>query len=140
VVLTAPTSAGRAWCRADPIVIVGKDIVDIQVASSLEMYKSASGPIQMVVTVPQGTRAQVLIEDFGFGRGYDIEVVTGNVPAGTRATVAIYAPAADGSLPVTVSGTRLTVDVRGLLRLRPNIVWLGSASGSANSWVVLPVY
>jgi hypothetical protein len=141
VILIAPASAGRAWCRADPIVIIGKDIVDIQVSSSLEMYKSATGPIEMVVTVPRGTKAQVLLQDFGFGKGYNIKVVEGdNVPAGARASVAILAPAANGSLPVTVSGTRLTVDIRGLLRLRPNIVWLGSASGNANGWVVLPVY
>lgn len=140
VILTASVSAGRAWCRADPIVVINGSVVDIQVGSTLEMYKSATGPIEMVVTVPHGSHAFVLLEDFGFGKGYNTKVVKGNVPNGARAVVAVYAPAANSSLPVSVHGLRVTVDLWGLLRLRPNILWAGSMQGSANSWITMPVY
>lgn len=140
LVVIAPTSAGRAWCRADPVLLINGDVVDIQVGSSPEMSGAATGPIEMVVSVPRGTRANVVLNDFGFGRGYSIktEQVDG-LPKGVRASVAVRAPASNGDLPVSVYGTRVSVDVAGLLKLRPNLLWAGQAQGSANGWVVLEV-
>jgi hypothetical protein len=33
----------------------------------------------------------------------------------------------------------LTVDIIGLLKLRPNIAWIGSTEGASDQWVVLHV-
>lgn len=139
MMLAAPASAG-GWCRGDPLFIIGNDILDVQVGSNLAMYQAASGPVEMVVTVPRGRSAHVVLSDFGFGHGYDISFVQADsLPDGTRATVAVRAPAGGESLPVSVHATRLTVDLAGLLRLRPNIAWIGSAEGSAGQWVILQV-
>lgn len=139
LMLAAPASAG-GWCRGDPLFTIGNDIVDVQVGSSLEMYQAASGPIEMVVTVRPGTTARVLLRDAGFGRGYDISFVESDaLAAGTRALVAVRAPAGGASLPVSVHATRLTVDIAGLLSLRPNIAWIGSAQAASDQWVVLHV-
>lgn len=133
-------SAGRAWCRADPVLIINGDVVDIQVSSSLKMYSSATGPIDMVVYVERGTRANVILQDFGFGYGYDIRIETvRNLDRGVRARVEMNAPAEDSSLPVAVHGTRVGTGLSGLFGGRLDLLWLGTAEGSANEWVVLDV-
>ncbi len=140
IAIVTAGSAGKAWCRADPVLIIGKDVVDIQVASNLKMYQSATGPIELVVKVRPGTKARVVLNDFGFGHGYNIRIEEDpSVPAGLRARAVIYAPASDGSLPVSVVGTRATVNLVGLLKLRPNILWTGQANGNANQWVTLDI-
>lgn len=140
LVAAAPVSAGRAWCRSDPVLLIGGDVVDIQVLSSPEMFSAATGPIEMVVTVPRGTRANVVLNDFGFGRGYSTKVVEStSLPSGVRASVALRAPSSVEGLPVEVQGTRVSVDIKGLLSLRPNLLWLGQAGGAANQWVVLEI-
>jgi hypothetical protein len=133
-------SAGRAWCRADPVLIVDGDVVDIQVSSSLEMFGSATGPIQMVVKVERGTRANVLLQDFGFGYGYNIKIETvRSLERGVLAQVEIFAPARDSSLPVTVHGTHISTNVLGFLFGQQRLLWFGNASGSANQWITLQV-
>lgn len=133
-------SAGRAWCRADPVLIVNGDVVDIQVASSLQMFGSATGPIEMVVYVERGTRANVILEDFGFGYGYDtrIEEVR-KLDRGVRARVEVRAPATDSALPVAVHGTRVGSNISWLFSGQLDLLWLDSAEGSANEWIVLNV-
>jgi len=133
-------SAGRAWCRADPVLLIDGEVVDIQVSSSLEMYDSATGPIQMVVKVERGTRANVVLEDFGFGHGYDIKIETVNrLKRGVLAEVQIYAPADDSSLPVGVHGLRVTTNVFGFLFGQQTLLWIDNAYGSANQWITLQV-
>ncbi len=133
-------SAGRAWCRADPVLIVNGDVIDIQVSSQLEMYSSATGPIEMVVRVERGTRANVVLQDFGFGRGYDVEVeYVRNMKRGVLAEVHLRAPADDSSLPVTVHGARVTTKLGGVLFGGNSLVWLDDGSGTANQWIVLEV-
>lgn len=130
-----PASAGKTWCRTDPILIVDGQVVDIQVASDLSMLTSANGPIQMVVTVPADSNANVVLQDLGFGRGYEITINYSDALEDTVvAEVAIYAPADDGALPVTVYGTRLSL-LFPLLNL-----WTGEASGSANEWITLEIH
>lgn len=70
LVLAVPASAGRAWCRADPIMTIDGELVDVYVSSDLQMFFSANGPIQMVVTVPEGVQANIILHDLGFLRGY----------------------------------------------------------------------
>jgi hypothetical protein len=98
------------------------------------MLLSANGPIEMVVTVPSGSNAIVLVQDFGFGRGYDISIVESDeLDADALAVVALLAPATHPSLPVTVYGTRLSL---GLPLLNG---WSGGASGTANEWITFEI-
>jgi len=140
LVLVTSASAGRAWCRADPVLMLDGDVVDIQVSSSLAMYRSAAGPIEMVVTVPNNVRANVLLQDFGFGRGYDVEIVRSDaLDPGVRARVALRAPASDSTLPVTVHGSRVSLSLSGLFGRNFNVLWVDDAKGGANEWIVLDV-
>lgn len=143
LVLAVPASAGRAWCRADPIMTIDGEVVDVYISSNLQMFLSASGPIQMVVTVPQGVKANVVLHDLGFLRGYktkieyssDLQVRSdGHVPI----RVAVYAPARSSSLPVsvTVVPTGLSLLHDGLLKIDHNHIYGGTAEGRANQWIV----
>ena len=140
IALVASASAGRAWCRADPVFTIDGDVVDIQVASSLEMYGAATGPIQMVVTVQEGADAEMHLSDFGFGYGYDIQIIEdASMDAGDNPVVAVFAPASDSSLPVTVHGARVGDILSGLFGSSVDLLWVGDASGQANEWIKLEV-
>lgn len=143
LVLAVPASAGRAWCRADPIMTIDGELVDVYVSSNLQMFFSANGPIQMVVTVPEGVQANIILHDLGFLRGYrtsiehsgELQVSSdGHVPV----RVAIYAPARRNAIPVsvTVVPTGISLLHDGLLKLDPNHIHGGTAYGSANEWIV----
>lgn len=136
VMVTAPASAGRAWCRADPILIVDDQVIDIQVASSLEMYGSATGPIKLVVTVPRDTNAFFVLNDLGFLRGYETEIKHRRRDRGPI-KVEVLAPAQDSSLPVSVHATTVSLDLFGVLFGRERLLTLDSADGQANEWVTL---
>ena len=142
LVLVTSGTAGRAWCRADPVLIINGDVVDIQASSSLEMYQSATGPIQMVVRVPKGTNANVLLNDFGFGYGYDIKIekVKSLKSKKARAEVALFAPATDSTLPVGVHGIRVGTNLSWLFKGKLDLLWIGQSHGSANEWIELVVY
>src|SRR5690348_16875053 len=53
--------AARGWCYADPVVVVDGQLADVYLASDLAMLTSASGAIQLVVTVPVNSTAKVLL-------------------------------------------------------------------------------
>ncbi|MEZ4523877.1 MAG: hypothetical protein R3A46_19910 [Thermomicrobiales bacterium] len=121
-------------------MIVDGDVVDIQVASSLEMFRSATGPIEMVVYVERGTRANVILEDFGFGYGYDTRVEhVRKLDRGVRARIEVRAPATDSSLPVTVHATRVGSNLSWLFSGQLDLLLLDSAKGNANEWIVLDI-
>lgn len=140
LVLVVPASAGRAWCRADPVLIVDGEVVDIQVSSNLKMYREASGPIDMIVTVRPGSSANVILQDFGFGHGYNIRIKESKqLKKGVLARVEMRAPASQEGLPVGVHGTRTSVKLSGLLSGDLDVLWLDDAYGSSNEWITLDV-
>lgn len=61
--------AGRGWCRSDPIIRVGNTVVQIWIAIPEEEQASVTGPIDILITVPEGTPREVLYTDPGFN-GY----------------------------------------------------------------------
>jgi hypothetical protein len=68
--VVAPTTlAGRAWCRTDPLVRIGGDLADIFVAAPPKALLVVTGPNEVVVTVPKGVPARLILADLGFGRG-----------------------------------------------------------------------
>src|SRR5262249_42049998 len=100
--------AGRTWCKADPGLRVGGRETHITLSSFLDMMDAATGPVRLVVTVPDGAEGEteLFYMDDGFGCGYDLVVEKSNdlkdSSVGIDLLVNAFAPAADGELPVKV--------------------------------------
>jgi hypothetical protein len=132
LLVTAPeTQAGKGWCRVDPVVIIEGQIADVFVGSTLSALLTTTGPIEIVVTVPTGTRVQHVISDLGFGRGYDFSFAESDALVatddGVPVEVDVYVPATRDELPISVY-------------FAPRLLGLlspASADGYANSWVSL---
>jgi hypothetical protein len=125
--------AGRTWCYRDPALLIGGREAHINVASYEEMLGAATGPVQLVVTVPSGRegRTQLLSMDDGFGFSYSLTVKKSSTlkhseTTGIEIIVEAYAPARDGGLPVLVELDPIT----GTWPTR-------TAKGSANRWITL---
>jgi hypothetical protein len=127
-------SAGRSWCRVDPVILIDGQFADIFVASDLAMLVKATGPVKIEISIPVGSDGWVVLTDLGFGKGYDISFVETAALARsdgqTPCQVDVYAPAKDSSLPVTV-----TFAPRSLGNGLADILIGMSASGYANHWV-----
>src|SRR3954466_6253776 len=66
---TSGAFAGRTWCRTDPVVTINDSVADVFVGGPLTAPLQVTGPTQVVVTVPMGVNAGLLLSDLGFGRG-----------------------------------------------------------------------
>ena len=49
----------KGWCRRDPIVKIGDVTAHVVLSSYAEMNELATGPSQLVITVPKGVPTQV---------------------------------------------------------------------------------
>jgi hypothetical protein len=123
--------AGKGWCRVDPIVIIDGQIADIFIGSTLKALTTTTGPINVVVTVPQEVSATHLISDLGFGRGYDFRIVKSSSlqKDGDKVPVQIevFVPARSDELPISVFFSPRLL----------GILWPASADGEANEWITL---
>jgi hypothetical protein len=133
-------SAGIAWCRSDPVVVIDGQLADIFVASDLAMQFKATGPLQLVIALPPSSTGSVVLSDTGFGlHGYDVRFVTDasltRTNRHTQVRVAVYAPATDSTLPVQV-----TFAPRDLTAGLTAILFGTSANGFANNWVSLTTW
>ena len=128
IATTPGADAGRSWCRKDPVVRIGDQVVRIYVSSYAEAMSSATGPTEVVITVPVGVRTALLRTDDGFGFGYAVRFAESTrvriSAGGTAITVAAYVPAEDHSLPVLVE-----------LVPKETGQTAGIARGTANAWV-----
>ncbi len=125
------TAAAVQWCRTDPVVSIGGDVADIFVAAPFDAPLKVTGPNQVVVVVPNGVPAHLVLKDLGFGKG---EEVTFQESAKLKATedgievvVKVMVPASEDDMPVRVEFAPRVVGV-----LQP-----ASAEGTANEWVTL---
>ena len=129
-------AALRTWCKADPVVKIGTQLADIWMSSYVDMLLSATGPIQLVITVPVGVATAPILNDLGFGRGYKVSFQQSSTLRATASNipfrVSAYAPAKDGTLPVKVEVVPRLLSLNVLSLLKPV-----SATGRANSWVAL---
>jgi hypothetical protein len=136
--LSAPSAeAGIAWCRVDPIVLIDGQLADVFVASTLAMHLKATGPVELVIRIPEGSKGTVVLSDTGFGlKGYRISFVSDSslkrTATRTPVRVSAFAPSSDSSLPVQVTFAPRSLGF-GLLP----ILFGMSASGFANSWVTV---
>ena len=69
VLAASPTDAARRWCHKDPVVLVAKTNVSIDVAVYEDQMQYVSGPIKVTVYVPPGFSASLVSSDDGFN-GY----------------------------------------------------------------------
>jgi hypothetical protein len=129
--LADDASAGRTWCRTDPVFKIDGQVVDVWVASDVAMKTAATGPTKIALTVPVGCSASVIAKDLGFGYGYAISIATSSTlqktATSTPVVVAVTVPSKDGSLPVVVEQTPRTAGP----------VKAGTAQGLANRVVTL---
>lgn len=131
VALAGPVAAGRSWCRTDPVIAVDGTLADVFVSGPVEAPLLVTGPTEIVVTVPVGVDAQLILAELGFGKG---QVVTfrespklKRTATGIQLEIGVYVPAVDSDMPVRVE-------------FAPRIVGLlapESVEGTANQWVVL---
>jgi hypothetical protein len=127
--------ATRGWCKTDPIVEIAGQTADISLSSYEEMLDLATGPAQIVVSVPIGVSTNLVATDAGFGgHGYHVRFKKSRTLTSTKhvleVRIRVHAPARDepkGPLPLKVTFTPLDYD-----RLIA-----GEAQGLANTWVVL---
>ena len=132
LVLAAPgAAAGRGWCRTDPVVSIDGELADVFVEAPLEAPLKVTGPTEIVITVPVGVRAELVLAGPGFGKGekvsFDESRKLRKTEKGIEVKVAVYVPATDDAMPVRVLFAPHVV----------GILWPASAEGTANDWVVL---
>ena len=135
--MAAPqANAARGWCLADPLILVDGQLADVFVSSDLAMLLRASGPIQIVISIPNGSKGQVILTDLGFLKGYKISFVQSDKLVKTKThtpvLIRVYAPTKGTPLPVTVTFAPRYLST-GLL----NVLFGTSASGLSNSWISL---
>ena len=127
---SSAVSAGRQWCRSDPVIMIDGEVADVLIYSSDAMAAAATGPVEIVVTLPPDMSGSVLATDLGFGGyGYAIRFDTSHKLRVTDSTIpvqiAVYAPATDTRLPVVVDFVPRSIGA----------LSDASATGSANGWV-----
>jgi hypothetical protein len=76
--LVSPASAGRAWCRADPIVTIDGTPVQIWVAIPGEFEPYIKDKIKVKVKAPKHLEREVIFLDAGFN-GHGEEVKWGDI-------------------------------------------------------------
>ena len=113
-VAASPVAAGRKWCRRDPIFLInGRSQVNVEIALQEHHQRLVSGPLQVVLYVPEDATAEVIYEDEGFNNhGEDVLIVEdpklkangvsipirvqAAVPADGKAPVALFVTSSDG--------------------------------------------
>ena len=120
-----------AWCKTDPVVTIDEQVADIWVSSTSEAFTAATGPTQIVITVPVGASTTYVVADLGFGHGYDVQFAESPslkvTASGMEVHVAVYVPTGDSTLPVLVEFAPRVVGI-----LAP-----ASAEGTTNAWIDL---
>jgi hypothetical protein len=123
--------AARTWCRTDPVVKIDGKVADVWLSSYQELHETATGPSQIVVSVPPGVSTELLATDLGFGRhGYVVSFQedpslrwNGRQPS---VAISVYTPSGDSSLPLRVDFTP-----------RSSRLTAARANGSVNQWITL---
>src|SRR5262249_45817786 len=91
--VATPASAGKGWCRSDPVVSLNGVTLQFWIAIPLDNQSDVIDPISIVFLAPRSSNATRVSSDSGFnGYGESIQLVSN----GSR-----IAP--DGSFNVTIS-------------------------------------
>lgn len=68
-------SAEIEWCRVDPVISVNGTTYNVIISSPNAILNAATGPTDVVVTVPAGSSYELLSTDAGFGFGETVTFV-----------------------------------------------------------------
>ena len=73
----APASAGRSWCRLDPIFRLNGKKLHVYLSGSTALHDVVTGPTAVTLKVPnRGVESEFVWADDGFGGlGYDVSIV-----------------------------------------------------------------
>lgn len=125
-----PSQAGRGWCRTDPLILIDGELADIFCTAPLEMLLLATGPTEIVVTVPKGVKLHLVLGGIGFGRGEKVRFKTSKKLKKKNGKIDVEVKAfmpAKKDMPV---GLEFAPRLLGILN--PD-----TAEGVSNSWVTL---
>jgi hypothetical protein len=140
VVMAPTTSAARAWCRTDPVVVIDGTMADVFVSGPLLAPLIVTGPTKMIIIVPEGVKTQMILSDLGFLHGYDYEFRQSSelqkTRKGVQVRIQVYVPASDSSMPVRVEFSPRVLGLLGLVGLSK----ADSAEGTANQWITLDTF
>lgn len=125
-----PASAGRTWCRADPVFSVDGKLIKVEVLSDPAIRTATTGPIKLVLSVPAGSSVQLLETDTGFGYGYDISIAYVPGLKMHKMHASVFVPATNATLPVQIEVTSLSLS---------NGNQLITGKGVVNTWVAARV-
>ena len=133
VAIAQEASAGRSWCRWDPVLKIDGQVVDVWLSSYTEMNTAATGPTQINVLIPRGSTGSVLATDNGFGgNGYSISFSTSRSlrksSTHSQVQISVFQPASTSKLPVKVDFTPRSTGV---------LTSAASVLGRANKWIVI---
>jgi hypothetical protein len=132
-VLIAPSGTVTAtigWCKSDPLVQIGPNVVDIILSAPLNAPLKVTGPNEIVIIVPE-TVSATAVRLVGFGQGEVVSIDHSHklkvTEDGIEVVVRAFVPSIDDTMPV-------------VLDFAPNILGLlnpASAQGFANTWITL---
>lgn len=131
-VTTYGASAGTSWCRSDPLLLIDGDVAQVFVAGPLTAPLQVTGPTEVIVTVPVGVRADLILTDLGFGRGWEVTIeesprLQKSRLHGIEVMVSVYVPTRTDDMAVRIEFAPRIVGI-----LSPQ-----SVEGTSNSWVHL---
>jgi len=120
-------TAGRQWCKKDPVFLVAGTRVTVDVAVPWDDQGRVTGAVGVVLYVPKGIAASVVSTDDGFGgHGEAPSVAVSDRLKTSRSGVPIL-------VTVTVPASRNTVLVN--VVLTPDRGRSGSSNGRTNAQV-----
>lgn len=111
-----PAAAGKGWCRTDPVVEIDGHLADIFLVAPPDAPLKVTGPNRIVVAVPRGVEAKLILAGPGFGKGEKVRFVHSRRLAatgrGVEVQVTAFVPATDDEMPVRLE---FAPDVVGVL-------------------------
>jgi hypothetical protein len=104
--LTAHSAAASvAWCRSDPVLLVGGTLADVFVSIPVDAVPKVTGPTEFVVTTPLDVSVDLAVAGAGFGYGETVSFEQSKklkaTSAGIELLIEVYLPATEDH-PVAV--------------------------------------
>jgi hypothetical protein len=124
--------AARQWCRTDPVVKIGGHTAHVYVSAFVRSPKHAralaTGPTEIVITLPANVPGRHVASDHGFGHGYTVTFEESELQTGPRdiipVRVEVRVPMKNGDVPIRAW----------FVPTRPRRLEPGGSQGTANAW------
>ena len=127
----APSAtAGVAWCRTDPVVVIDDQVADIFVSVRFDELTRVNGRTEIVITTPVDVDITLATPSAGFGHGENVTFKKSSAlektDKGIDLRIEVHVPAQD--------------DIRVRVQFAPRVVGIlnpRNARGEANEWIKL---